>query len=440
LRARNLDRRLTCRPRRGRFAATAFAAAAALVVAGCGGGAKTAPSATTAGPPQSAAGAPAFGITEDNADLLWAPGAQAPPQAAAFLPARRRLSALHPRYVRLLVNWAAIQPSLDQPPSLSAPVDGCARGVPPCGPYPGLAGELAAIASEQRAARARREAAPQVVLDLLGTPAWAALPPHGCEAAGTPATAGTLRPEALGAYRTLIADVLALARREGVALPWWAPWNEPNDPRFLSPQRASCSASGEPLAPDAYAQLARAMGAELKDSGSGARLLLGELGGYLSGSPHRIGVEEFVNSLPADVLCLSRNWSVHAYAAYGPRRRQTGEDPVAALERALDARGGCAAGARVWVTEAGAGAERPGRARGAATDGQAGYDALLTQLRRWKADPRVAAIFQYTFRDDPAYPVGLTDPSLRSVYSTYGLWMALARGSLAAPAPAPSSR
>jgi hypothetical protein len=424
-----------------RLAVALILAAAGVLAAGCGGGSgKTAPpsTATAPAPPPRA---PAFGITEDNANLLWAPTASAPAEAAPFMRARRELAALHPGYIRLLVNWAALQPTADAPPQLSAPVDGCARGVQPCGPYPGLEGQLAAIASQQRAARARGEAPPEVVLDLLGTPIWAALPPHGCEAGGTPATARALRPDALGAYRRLIASLLAIARREGVALPWWAPWNEPNDPRFLSPQRASCDAAGAPLVPDAYAQLARAMSAELKSSGTGAQLLLGELGGYLSGSPHRLGVEEFVRALPDDVMCLSRDWSVHAYAAYGRRRESAaGEDPVAALERALDARGGCAAGARVWVTEAGAGAERPGRPRSGAGE-QAGYAALLAQLRRWKGDDRVAAIFQYTFREDPAYPVGLIDPTLTRVYPTYGLWMALAsHDALPTSAAGPAAR
>ena len=111
-------------------------------------------------------------------------------------------------------------------------------------------------------------------------------------------------------------------------------------------------------------------------------------------------------------------------------------DPVAALERALDARGGCAAGARVWVTEAGAGAGRPGRPRGGA-DEQGGYAALSEQLRRWTADDRVAAILQYTFREDPAYPVGLADPSLRRLYPAYALWMALAHHALPTPTVEP---
>jgi hypothetical protein len=405
----------------------AVLAAAALLASGCGSGGRRSVR-TTASTPTPAPTRPAFGITEDNADLLWPPGAAAPAEAAPFAQARRWLSALHPRYFRLLVDWAALQPSPSSPPALDAPVDGCARGTPPCGSYRGLAGELAAIGSQQGAARARGEAAPEVVIDLLGAPAWATLPPHGCEAPGTEPPARALSPAALPSYRALISDVLSLGRREGVALPWWAPWNEPNDPRFLSPQRASCRAGGEPLAPASYAELARAAAAQLKASGSGGQLLLGELGGYETGSRHRLSLAEFVDALPRDVLCLSRDWSVHAYAPYGPRAAGGGE-PVAALEQALDERGGCAAGARVWVTEAGAGAPRPGKPRsGSAAEQRAGAAALAAQVEGWRGDPRVAAVFQYSFREDPAYPVGLADPRLTGLYDTYSVWEAFARG------------
>jgi len=433
-------RLLHVRLRRRALATSPLAAvlvAGALAVAGCGGG--SGGGHAPAGPPTSAAppARPALGITEDNADLLWAPGARAPAQAAPFATARGWLAALHPRYFRLLVDWAALQPTPQGAPDLSAPVDGCARGEPPCGTYPGLAGELEAIASQQRAARAQGEPEPQVVIDLLGAPAWATLPPHGCEAPGTEPAARTLRPDALAAYRALVSQLLELGRREGVALPWWAPWNEPNDPRFLAPQRASCSAAGAPLAPGAYAELARALAGELASSGGEGKLLLGELGGYATGSAHRLGVAEFVRALPQDVLCLSRDWSVHAYASFGPRARPgAGGDPVARLERALDERGGCARGARVWVTEAGAGGPRPGRARiASAAEESAGADALSVQLARWSADPRVPAIFQYSFREDPAYPVGLTDPSLRRLSATYAVWKDLAAGR-----PAPGDR
>src|SRR5271154_4717727 len=128
---------------------------ACLALSGCGHSAhRPVPTAAKATPAPAQPKGPAFGITETNADLLWNPGAKAPAAAAPFLAARRELSALHPRYVRLLVNWAAIQPSPQSPPALRAEVSGCARDVGPCGAYAGIAEQLAAIASQQRADRA----------------------------------------------------------------------------------------------------------------------------------------------------------------------------------------------------------------------------------------------------------------------------------------------
>ena len=114
---------------------------------------------------------------------------------------------------------------------------------------------------------------------------------------------------------------------------------------------------------------------------------------------------------------------------------------MAALERALDARGACPARARIWVTETGAGAPRPGRARPAGdAERRAGCAALAEQLARWSEDGRVGAVFQYSFREDPAFPVGLVDPSLTRLYPTYGLWMALARRALPRSAAEPPAR
>ena len=50
--------------------------------------------------------------------------------------------------------------------------------------------------------------------------------------------------------------------------------------------------------------------------------------------------------------------------------------------------------------------------------------ALHAAFRRWRADPRVDAAFQYTFRDDPVFPVGLADAALGRAWPTYDLWRA----------------
>jgi hypothetical protein len=295
-----------------------------------------------------------------------------------------------------------------------------------------LRAELAAIASQQRGAPGSF----QVVLDIFGAPSWAALSAHGCELAGTTPFARALRPDAIAAYRQLISSLLELGASVGVSLDWWSPWNEPNDPRFISPQRAACGEQTA-LSPTVYAQLAHAMFSELRAHGGTHHEILGELNDLQLDSPHTTSVADFVAALPRDVLCLGTVWSIHDYAVR-PRSGQV-PDGVSALERALEARGGCAAVAPIWVTEAGVGAAHPGRPRPVGSaDERAGCEALATQLQRWYRDPRVAAVFQYSFREDPAFPVGLLSADLGHVYPSYGLWLTYVRArGHEAPPPAP---
>ncbi len=374
---------------------------------------------------------PALGLTEDNADLLWSPTVDRGAAGAPFAAARRQLTALEPAYIRLLVDWAALQPSATQPPMLEAAVDGCARGRGPCGAYAGLREQLAAIASQQRAPGARGGF--QVVLDVFGAPAWAAAAPSGCEARATAAFARPLRPGALASYRALVGSIAALAARMGVSVAWWAPWNEPNDPRFISPQRAGCAPSEPSLSPAVYAQLATAMSSALASLPGEHHLVMGELNDLSRDSPHTTSVAGFVAALPQAVLCLAPVWSIHAYAARHPGAPP---DAVAELEHALDRRGGCARRAAIWVTEAGAGAPHPGAPRPLGeADERAGCEALAAQLLGWYADPRVGAVFQYSFREDPAFPVGLLSADLTHTYPAYRLWLRWSQSRAAGGAP-----
>jgi hypothetical protein len=413
----------------------------AAVLVGCGSsrstGSSTAPSTAPALGSSEGRG-PALGLTEDNAELLWNPGSPSRPRDAAFRAARERLTAIHPRYIRLLVDWAALQPQRERPANLDGPIDGCARAVGPCAPYAGIREELAAIATQQRAARAAGREGFEVVLDVFGAPPWAAVPASGCELPGSEPFPRPISAAGLDGYRALIRALLALGSEQGVALSWWSPWNEPNNPDFLSPQRSSCALDARSRAPAVYAQLAEAMAAELAAAGGTHHLLLGELAAYAGDSLHRTSVNSFVAGLPDRVLCLGDVWTIHAYAAWGKARPE--DDPVSGLARALDARGSCAAGAKIWVTETGAGAPHPGSARpsGAAAEGD-GCQALGAQLERWSANPRVGAIFQYSFREDPAYPVGLVSADLRHTYPAYRLWLAYARASAGHASPPPTS-
>ena len=369
-----------------------------------------------------------FGLTEENANLLWSPAVTG---RRRFQRAREQLSALHPAYVRLLIDWAALQPLASRPPALDARASGCARVIAPCAAYAGVREELAAIATQQRS-----EPGFQVVIVIFGTPTWAARSPSGCERGSRGAFSRAPSAAGLGAYRALIHALSALGAREGVPLQWWAPWNEPNDPTFLAPQRASCLSGASPRSAGAYAELVRAMAAQLGVEGGQRHIVLGELNAYANGSPQRLSPAEFLAALPSDVACLGSVWSVHAYAARG--RFATSGDPVAVLEHALMRGGECARAAPIWVTEAGAGAPHPGDPRGpAGPDEIAGCEALATQLLAWERDARVSAVFQYTFRDDPAFPVGLINPALSHIYPAYRLWLSLAEARAGARAPMP---
>ncbi|HEY3190843.1 MAG TPA: hypothetical protein VGJ70_25350, partial [Solirubrobacteraceae bacterium] len=73
---------------------------------------------------------------------------------------------------------------------------------------------------------------------------------------------------------------------------------------------------------------------------------------------------------------------------------------------------------RVWVTETGV----------AADSGRDGCRALARALRDWAGDPRVDAVFQYTFREDDAFRVGLADAGLTRLRPAYEAWRGAAAG------------
>ena len=363
------------------------------------------------------AGGLAIGLTEPNPHLLWSPRARAR-APAGFSPWRERLGALRPAYWRLAVYWPHVQPRAGVAPDWDRPVDGCMRGSPPCAPFAGVRDQLRAVASRQRDG-----AGFEVAVLIYGAPDSAARPASGCERAGTSPAARPIASRALPAYRALVRSLLGLARREGVALPHWSPWNEPNHPTFISPQRARCDADAPALAPAVYATLVRALAAELRAAPGDQRIVLGELAGFAGPRPHGAGISEFVAALPADVLCAGGVWGQHAYPRRGPAAAAAG--PVGELERALDRRGPCGRRARIWVTETGAGAPHAGELRQAgARELRASCRAMAASLRRWSRDPRVDAAFQYTFREDTAFPVGLADARLSRLYPTYDLWRA----------------
>jgi hypothetical protein len=379
----------------------------------------------------------AIGLDEENASLLGTGG------PAAFAPWRDRLAALQPSFVRLDVVWSKLQPQADAAPDWNAEQSGCVRDVPPCAPYPGLRGQLRALAEQQRAHPGRFIG----YVALFGAPPWATAPPHGCVAPGAGPTALSLSADGRTAYRRFVTGVLQVAREEGADLRYWSAWNEPNQPAFLSPQRERCDVNAPAVSPGEYALLVRQLRATVDEAPGDQQLVLGETAAYDTARPTAASTVEFADGLPHDVVCASDIWAQHAYVGTqgaGPVADLAGDPGRAGsaplldrLERALDRRG-CPERKRIWITETGVGGPKPGGPR--PTDPAALRDqcrALNAALREWFRAPRIDAAFQYTFREDNTYPVGLVNTGLTQAYPTYDLLRAWGERSFPTDAPPP---
>ena len=179
------------------------------------------------------------------------------PPPAGWAPWRDELVRIQPELFRLVVEWNKLQPSPDAPANLALPNRGCMRDKPPCAPYNGLQDQLRALAARQR------EDGWQALVVFTGTPEWAAVPPSGCPGE----EGGGRAPRDIAAYRALVSGVLDLAAAEGAELHYLTPWNEPNHPYFIAPQRKACDA----LAPSRAVAPVRAPGARAAGRAGRAR-------------------------------------------------------------------------------------------------------------------------------------------------------------------------
>ena len=284
----------------------------------------------------------AIGLTEADPRLLVAtrPGS---PGARAV--------ALRPQYIRVLVDWNRAQPRAGHAPNWDAPPGGCPLAHPRCGTPNGLRGLL-----ETLKARRKADGGWQIVVVPYFTPGWAAMPARGCERPGTKARARMPR---IAAYRAFLRALQRLGDDVGVDLAYWTPWNEPNHPGFLNPQRATCDVSSPALAPELYAQLVRA---EVQELRPGQRLVLGELAGLDAPRTYGASAPEFVRGLPSDVACAGSAFAQHLYIG---ERGRGGRPPLVVDPEAAKATAGALIDAvdtelvghgchtPLWITETG---------------------------------------------------------------------------------------
>lgn len=362
----------------------------------------------------------AVGVTEFNPNLVSADKAAPEPWERA----RVALAELKPQFFRLVIDWHHLQASPDRPADMDKPETGCMREVMPCLGWMGVREQLRALASRQR----QDPNAWQALVVLTGTPEWAAAAPSGCERDGATVRARAPRSETLPAYRQLILDVLQVASEEGATLRFWSAWNEPNLPPFVSPQRAECDPGSPSLAPAVYTELFRTMLGALDEAPGDQQPVIGETAGLLKDTKLVTSVGEFIRGLPPEVVCASTVYSQHAYIG--------GDDPVDQAEDALAAHG-CPEPHTIWITETGVG-PAPEEYSGVTDPAAAGCRDLHERLVRWYDDPRVTVAFQYTFREDDKFPVGLFSTDLTEERPALREWQGWG-GARQPTAPPPAS-
>lgn len=425
------------RRRRGALAVGALLAALLLVAVGYVlGGAGGDDAADRAGTGRAPAPAPqpsradrseqlAVGLVSRDVAALTPPSAG---PIAGYDVARDLVGAMAPRSVRIDVRWDQLQPEADAPlDPARIHDDGCGRdAAPPCGPPISLTAVLAQVAARQR----EHPGAFRPLITFWGMPAWAGEPPaDGCRHDRVRPGARPLAPGQEDAYRAAIRSVWTAVRDAGIAASDWTPWNEPNAPYFLDPQRARCSRDAEPRSPGPYERMVRAMDEELRAlrgadpvAGADHRLVVGEVAAWGAPSPRVVPADEFLRALPDDVLCRADVIGLHGYLDARPRAGRG--EPVAAALGEVERRP-CLDDAPVWITETGVGAPGSGRER---RDDPATLRAecrlMADQLTRWFHHPRIAAAFQYSVRDDAAFPTGLVDEGVATAYPVAAVWTA----------------
>lgn len=347
---------------------------------------------------------------------------------AGYDAAREIVGAMAPRYVRVDVRWDQLQPRADVPldPAVVQD-DGCGRdAAPPCGPPISLSAVLTQIAAQQRA----HPGAFRPLITFWGMPEWAGeAPTDGCRSDRVRTGARPLARGRENAYQAAIRSVWTAVREAGVTASDWTPWNEPNAPYFLDPQRSGCARDAAPRSPGPYGRMVVAMGDELRalrgstpDAARDHRLVVGEVAAWGAPSSRAVPADEFLRALPDDVLCRADVVGLHGYLDARPPVGRG--EPVAAALGEVERRA-CLDDVPVWITETGVGAPGSGRQR---QDDRATLRdecrLMADQLTRWFHHPRITAAFQYSVRDDAAFPTGLVDEAVTSAYPVADVWTA----------------
>ena len=294
----------------------------------------------------------AIGITEQNPNFVWAPPPRGP---RAVRPLARRAGEDAARLrTGCSSTGRALQPEQGRPADLDAPNDGCLRDTPPCA---GWARRARAARGARLAPEGGRLGGARGAHGLARVGGAAAVP-----SASAPARSrSTARRSARGAARVPASSSRRCSRRrseEGAELRYWAPWNEPNHPFSLSPQRDALReerASRSRSSPTSRIAQAHARGARRGAGRAGLHARrAGRPGPREADHDHRSASSSA--ACPADLVC-----GTHGLDPARLRRRARGG--AAARRCGPCAAKDCEREHAIWITETGVGAPRSGLER-----------------------------------------------------------------------------
>jgi hypothetical protein len=253
------------------------------------------------------------------------------------------------------------------------------------------------------------DAGVQLLMTIVGTPAWATgdKPPQY-----PPTSAATLRAFAYAAAQRYSGTFLDTA--SGRVLPrvgLWLAWNEPNNPVFLKPQFARSHGRWSMTSPAAYAQICNAVYGGVHQAGGPEQVACGATAPRGSNSPvgprPSIGPVTFLEAAKHAGLRTFDAWAHHPYYS-SPHETPASRPFGAAIElgninKLISVVTRLYGDKQLWITEYGYQTKPPDQFFGVSWKKQAAY--LRQAFDIAKANPRIG-LFTWFLLKDSADPNG----------------------------------
>jgi hypothetical protein len=246
----------------------------------------------------------------------------------------------------------------------------------------------------------------QLLLTIVGTPAWA----NGGKAPQVaPTSTGALRAFAYAAALRYSGTYLDSA--SGHVLPrvgLWLAWNEPNNPVFLQPQFERAGGKWQMAAPAAYARICNAVYGGVHAAGGPEQVACGATAPRGNNDPSSsrpsISPLAFLRSAKQNGLRTFDAWADHPY--YGnpsdtPTTRNLGSAiELGNIDTLISTVTGLYGNKPIWITEYGYQTNPPDTFFGVSWSKQAAY--LRQAYEIAKANPRIELFTWFLLKDSPS--------------------------------------